>query len=89
MEWKNVVPDATEKEIEKVIQVYKDTEKDFRGYIAYTDLRKSRMPYPRIFAVIKTLHTRNPYTITPNINRMGENVYVKIHLDMLEKDTNK
>ena len=78
MDFRNTPADATESEIAKVLEAYRIKRQPL-GYVTYTDLRISRLPYPRIFAVCKTLHKRDPYSVTCTVNRMNENTTVKFN----------
>lgn len=85
MDYKNEADNATQKEIDKVFRVYTEKAQAPTWYVAFTDLRKSGMPYPRIFAAVKTLRVADPYTVRLNINRMGECVYVAFSRKITKK----
>ena len=77
MVWRDVVGDATDAEIERLVVAY-DAHAKHPGYILYADLKKwSGLSYPRIFAAVKTMRTRNPHSVNVNINRMGDNTSVR------------
>lgn len=80
MDFRNTPADATGKEIDKLLSTYREISQAPCFYVSYTDLRPSRLAYPRIFAVVKTLKMRDPYSVNVTVNRMGENVCVKFDL---------
>lgn len=78
MIWRDVVADATDAEIERLVDAYAAHVK-WPGYILYADLKKwSGLSYPRIFAAVKTLRNRDARNVLVNINRMGDNTSVKL-----------
>lgn len=49
------------------------------GYASYTHLHyATKLSFAQIFGIFKAMHTDDPYSIRFNINRMGDNVYVKL-----------
>jgi hypothetical protein len=51
------------------------------GYCAYQDIHdKTDLPYLVILGALKAMHKRNPYVITFNIDRNGNNVYFKLNI---------
>ena len=49
------------------------------GYVAYNDIASiSKLPIEKVMANIKAMHQKNPYAVSFQVNRAGENVYVKL-----------
>ena len=74
MDFRETKPDATREEVAKVLAAYNEVKAPVTGYATYTAIKQAcRLPYPRIFAVVKTLHVRNPGSIICSVNRLNEN----------------
>lgn len=63
--------------VSKIVLAWHEA-KSILGYATYNDIAKiSDLPIEKVMGNIKGMHQKNPYAVTFQVNRAGENVYVK------------
>jgi len=77
-EYKKVSPIADASLLGRIVSAWKATRSPL-WYTSFTSIyTKTRIPYPKIFGVLKWLHKANPYAVRFNIDRTGNIVYFKL-----------
>jgi len=76
-QYRETVPLADPALLFRIYDAWRQTKSPL-GYAPYTDIYSvTRIPYSKIFGVLKWCHKQNPRGIRFNIDRFGNNVYVK------------
>lgn len=75
----NPTVDPSSEHLENVIKAYKKWKDSFSGYVTFNDLKfESGLSFQQVFSAIQELRKTNPHFVRFTVNRMGDNVYVKI-----------
>ena len=78
MDYRNTTAIYDDNLKERIIRAYNKTKNNI-GYCTYSLIYKeTRIPYSKIFSILKGMHNQAPRSIHFNVDRMGHNVFFKL-----------